>query len=627
MMTHMMIKECEGTFIHQLSHTALVPDLLAAQAFEEDGIGVALGHGAETLTYHELSRRAISMAAHLRSLGVGRNTLVGVCLPRSFDLVVAALAIWKAGGAYVPMDPDYPVERLVFMLDDAQAPVLVTNCSYAQRLGQLKQKVVIPGAVGPVPAETGDRLPAEIAPDDIAYVIYTSGSTGAPKGVEITHGGLANLVAWHQAAFSVTNTDRASHVAGLGFDASVWELWPYLAAGASVHLASDVTRSSADFLLQWLVNQRITIGFIPTPMAERLMMLPWPRNTSLRLLLTGGDTLHHYPGAHLPFALINNYGPTECTVVATSATVLPGEQPDALPPIGRAITNTEIYLLDEDLKPVPEGMPGEMHIGGASLARGYRNRPDLTAEKFIPDPFGAQPGSRLYKTGDIARLLPDGRLAFMGRADDQIKIRGYRIEPNEIVSVLNRRADVIDSLVLAREDTPGDKRLVAYVALGPDSCATHSELREFLRGSVPEYMVPSAFVRLDAFPLTPNGKIDRAALPSPDPYNTLQDEVLDGPQTPTEHRVVAILTDLLKLEDIGRNDNFFMLGGHSLMGAQLIVLLREKFRVELTLRTLFEAPSIAALSAEIDLRTSSGNGSEPQSAAPKSCRSCAEQRS
>jgi amino acid adenylation domain-containing protein len=577
-----------------------IPELVAFRATESPNT-VALTEEGRTLTFGELDARANRLAGHLRSLGVGADVLVGLCLPRSLDMVVGALGIMKAGGAYVPLDPAYPSDRLAFMLDDAQAPVLISIRGLAQRLPVAKREVVYVDALQTA-GYPADSPPVRIAPDDLAYVIYTSGSTGHPKGVEITHGSLANLVSWHNQAFSVTDADRASQVAGLGFDAAVWELWPYLVAGASVHLADESTRNSAELLRDWLLAQRITIGFVPTPLAERLLSLnlKWPRQTSLRILLTGGDALHQYPPAGLPFLLVNNYGPTECTVVATSGPVPSNGFPNIPPPIGRAIANTQILLLDERLQPVPVGTPGEICIGGPSLARGYHNHPDLTAEKFIPNPFGAQPNGRLYKTGDLARLLPDGQLAFLGRIDDQIKIRGYRIEPGEISSALNRHQGISASLIVAREDTPGDKRLVAYLTQADDSELTHTGLRDFLRDSLPEYMLPAAFVRLEVFPLTPHGKIDRATLPLPDSTNTLQDEVSVGPVTETERRVAGILGELLALDEIGLDDNFFMLGGHSLLGAQLIARLRNAFGVDLALRALFEAPTVAALSAEVD---------------------------
>ncbi|PYV86437.1 MAG: hypothetical protein DMG05_19735 [Acidobacteria bacterium] len=532
-------------------------------------------------------------------MGVGRDVLVGLCLPRSADMVVGALAILKAGGAYVPMDPAYPPDRLAFMLDDSQAPVLVTNPGLAQRLPAAKREVVNIGAPQ-IAQEPDHRTDVEIRADDLAYVIYTSGSTGTPKGVEITHGGLANLVSWHRQAFSLTSADRASHLAGLGFDAAVWELWPYLATGASVHLADEDCRNSAELLRDWLLARGVTISFVPTPLAEHLLALEWPRHTALRVLLTGGDTLHHYPPANLPFVLVNNYGPTECTVVATSGPVLPDGRPDGLPPIGHAIANAQIYILDGRLQPVPAGTAGEIHVGGPSLARGYHNHPDLTEEKFIPNPFSQEPGSRLYKTGDLARLLPDGQIAFLGRIDDQIKIRGYRIEPNEIVSALNRHPNIRESLVVAREDASGDKQLVAYVVLHSDSGLAHTDLCHFVSHSLPEYMVPAAFVQLEAFPLTPHGKIDRAALPEPTTENRLKDESFEAPRSPVEERLAGILTILLGVPEIGIDDNFFQMGGHSLLGAQVIAQVRDGFGVELSLRSLFENPTVREMSAEIE---------------------------
>jgi len=600
-----------GTAVRPSEPAALcIPQLVAAQAARHPD-ALALTADDTCLTYRELNDRANRLANHLRSLGVGADVLVGLCLPRSSDMVVGALGILKAGGAYVPMDPAYPLDRLAFMLDDARAPVLISTPLLGQRLPAAKHTLVYVNAPQ-ITAQPATAPPSTCAPSNLAYVIYTSGSTGVPKGVEITHGSLANLVHWHNDAFSVTVADRASHVAGLGFDAAVWELWPYLVAGASVHLADEDIRNSAELLWDWLLAQRISISFVPTPLAEQLLTLSLrcPRGSDLRIVLTGGDVLHHYPPPGLPFLLVNNYGPTECTVVATSGPVLPRRSPNGLPPIGRAIANTHIYILDDRLQPVPPDMPGEIYIGGAGLARGYHNRPGLTAEKFIPDPCANTAGSRLYKTGDLARLLPDGQIAFLGRVDDQIKIRGYRIEPNEIVSVLSRYPGIRASLVVAREDRPGDKRLVAYVVLDADAEVSHTGLRDFLRGFLPEYMLPTAFVRVDAFPLTPHGKIDRAALHAPDPTSRLQDDAPAVLHTPTEQRVARILGELLNLEEIGLDDNFFLLGGHSLLGAQLIARLRDAFGVEITLRSLFEAPTVAALSAEVERLA--GNG-EPLS--------------
>lgn len=582
--------------------SASVPDLVANWARKTPD-ALAVTQGPHPLTYGGLDRQADRVAAHLGTLGVGRDVVVGLCLPRSFEMVIGALGIMRAGGAYLPMDPAYPSDRLAFMLSDARAPVLVTSRDLAPRLPDVGSTPVFldPPTLAGYPEAPP---PAKIAPADLAYVIYTSGSTGTPKGVEITHAGLANLVAWHNQAFAVTAADRASHVAGLGFDATVWELWPYLAAGASVHLVEEGTRTSAELLREWLVSRRITIGFVPTPLAERLLTASadWPADTSLRILLTGGDTLHHYPPAGLPFQLVNNYGPTECTVVATSAPVHPSDGSSTLPPIGRPITGSRIRLLDERLQPVTAGEQGQLCIGGAGLARGYRHRPDLTAERFIPDRFADAPGARLYLTGDLARQLPDGQYAFLGRMDDQIKIRGYRVEPDEISSVLNQHPDIAESVVVAREDG-GEKRLVAYVVTTPSASPTYSGIRTFLRDTLPEYMLPSAFVRVDRLPLTPNGKVARTGLPDPALAETLQDDAADAPAAPvseTEMRIAEIVGELLHLDEIDVDDNFFMLGGHSLLGAQLIARLRQSFGVDIALRSLFEAPTVAALSSEVE---------------------------
>lgn len=587
-----------STVSHVDFQAGCVPNAVAAKATRWPD-ATALTNGSEILTYHELDSRANRVAQYLRSLGMGPDVLVGVCLERSLNMVVAMLGILKAGGAYVPLDPAYPPDRLAFMLDDARSPLLITSQHLSGRVPLAKQDVVMVDA--PEISEQPDHPPhVDIMPDDLAYVIYTSGSTGRPKGVEITHGGLANLVCWHRQAFRVTPGDRASHVAGLGFDAAVWELWPYLTAGASVHMADEATRSSAELLRDFLLARKLTLSFAPTPLAEQMLTLEWPNQTPLRMLLTGGDTLHRHPPANLPFMLVNNYGPTECTVVATSAPVPSGRRASAMPHIGRAIANTEIYILDEDLHPVPSGTQGEIHVGGAGVARGYRNRPGLTSERFIKNPFSAEPGSRLYKTGDLGRLLPDGNIAFLGRVDDQIKIRGYRIEPNEIVSALEQHPDIRESLVVARQDGSGEKRLVAYVVLTPDSRTNASALRDSLRQHLPEYMLPAVFVQLDAFPLTAHGKIDREALPGPTAENSLGNDAVGEPGSPIEERLTGILKTLLAVDQVGVDDNFFQMGGHSLLGAQVIAHVRDAFAVELSLRSLFDHPTVREMSAEIE---------------------------
>jgi amino acid adenylation domain-containing protein len=576
----------------------LVAQLVSEQA-QRAPDALALQSETQRLTYRQLDERANQLALRLQSLGVGPEALVGICLPRSPEIVVAALATLKAGAAYVPMDSEYPVPRIVFMLRDTQLRVLITDERSAQTLPSGDWHVLILNQENGLPSHPQLPQVARIATENLAYVIYTSGSTGQPKAVQITHRGLLNLTYWHQRAFSVVATDRASQVASFSFDAAVWEIWPYLTAGASVHFPDDATRSSAKNLRDWLLTHRITIGFVPTAMAESLIAVEWPSPVPLRLLLTGADALRHYPPGNLPFCLINNYGPTECTVVATSGRVLPDDRPDRYPTIGSPIDNVQTYVLDEDLKQVPVGTVGELYIGGAGLARGYLNRPQQQAQVFVANPFSSLPDARLYRTGDLVRYLPDGQIAFVGRADDQTKIRGYRIEPNEIISVLNQYPGVETSVVVARADNGGDKRLIGYV-VSSDQQLTRGALQEHLRAQLPDYMVPVAFVRLDSLPLTPSGKCDRAALPAPTSANAIGDEVYLAPSNPIERRVVSILAELLGLERVGVNDNFFFLGGHSLLGTQLIARVRNIFGVELPLRKVFDSPTASELSKEIE---------------------------
>jgi len=579
---------------------ACVPQLVALQA-RITPEAVALVVGDQVISYQELNRRANQLAHHLQALGVRPNVLVGICVERSFDMVVGLLGIFKAGGAYVPLDPSYPPDRLAFMMHDAQVPLLVTQNHLTSRLPTEGTKVVCLDTQADILVQQRITEPTLVASaDDLAYVIYTSGSTGRPKGVQVTHDSLLNLVFWHQRAFDVTSSDKATQLTSPAFDATGWELWPYLTCGASIYLLDEDARGEPLLCRDFLLSHEITITFLPTSLAERVIALEWPPTVALRIMLTGADTLHHYPAPSLPFALINNYGPTEATVVTTYGLVLPAEQPDMPPSIGRPIDNIQIYLLDEHLHQIPIGTPGELHIAGRGLAKGYLNRPELTTEKFIPNPFSDERGARMYKTGDLARYLPDGQIAFLGRTDHQIKIRGFRIEPNEIVFVLKGHPDVKASTVIALEDTSGDKRLVAYVELIPGAQASSGSLRKALGERLPDYMIPTVFVQLEAMPVMSNGKIDRAALPVPDATNILHNEIIVVPANPTEARLAGIVAPLLGLEQIGRDENFFLLGGHSLLGTQVIARVAETFGVDLTLLTLFSAPTIRQLSAEIE---------------------------
>ena len=574
-----------------------------AQRAAENPNAVAVSNRYEDLSYAELDRRSNQLANHLRSIGVERNVVVGLYLDRSPEMVIAALATLKAGGAYLPLDPIHPVERLAFMLRDSSTTIVISVKRLADGFPSREWRVItVDGDAEKIAAQPDTPLESGVGCDDLAYIIYTSGSTGQPKGVELIHAGLSNLVCWHQRAFQVTSADRASAQSTLGFDAAVWEMWSYLSCGASLHLAEESVRNDATTLRDWIISRRITICFAATVMAERLLRLEWPSETALRFLLTGADTLKAYPSALLPFVLVNNYGPTECTVVSTSGVVPAGTATNHLanqgPSIGRAIDGVEIYILDEQRRPVTEGV-GEIYIGGAGLGRGYRNRPNLTAERFVPNPFSNVPGARMYRTGDLARWLPNGEIAFLGRLDEQVKVRGYRVEPTEVSTVLGLHPAVQANVVIATEDVPGEKQLVAYLVLSPGATVSATALREYLRQRVPDYMVPAAFVAIPSLPVTEQGKVNRAALPSVN-GNRLSDEAYVEPRTLVEEELVKIIAPLLKVDRVGVNDNFFLLGGHSLLGTQVIARVSENFGVELTLLRLFDHPTVAEMSAEIE---------------------------
>ena len=572
-----------------------IAEMVAARAITTPNAS-AVVCADEVLSYADLDRRANQLANLLISLGVTAEAIVALCVDRSIESVISTLAIMKAGGAFLPLDPKSPISRLRAMLNDAQPCVLVAR---EDLVDQLTGPWDIINTDNHSFAACSSEAPIiEIDKNQLAYVIYTSGSTGEPKGVEVTHESLLNLISWHRTTFEVTSRDRASHLAGVGFDASVWEVWPYLTAGACLYLPDEETRLSPSLLRDWIVENQITISFLPTPLAEALMIIDWPTQTALRFLLTGADTLHRYPSDNLPFTVVNNYGPTECTVVATSGRVNSTEMNDGLPTIGRPISTTDVYILDENQTLVPDGEEGELYIGGAGVARGYLNRPDLTAERFIPDPFSAKSGARLYRTGDRARRLANGDIAYLGRLNDQIKIRGFRIEPAEIESALNRHTAIVSSVVVARSSDCSDMRLTAYIVLSTTPEA--GELREFLSSSLPEYMLPSLFVEIPALPLTNSGKVDRAALPEPTLENTIRGDDFVAPGSPIEKILSDIVCTLLKLNEVSINDNFFLLGGHSLLGTQLIVKIRGAFGVDVALRTLFDAPTIGGLSNEIE---------------------------
>ena len=430
---------------------------------EQNGEANALVFGDEQLSYKELNIRSNKLAHYLKKLGVKSEVLVGLCVERSFNMIIGMLGILKAGGAYVPLDPSYPSERLNFMLEDAQVSVLLTHERWLERLKNYNSQIIcLDKDWEIISQDIEDNLTSKVTVDNLAYVIYTSGSTGKPKGVKIEHRGLVNLVFWHQKAFAVSPLDRATQISGVAFDACGWEIWPYLSTGGSIYFVDDQTRRSPDDLRDWLVSQAITISFIPTPLAEKVLLLDFPQNAALRILLTGGDKLNQYPLASHSFQVFNNYGPTENTVVTTSGHISVKNKDNLAPVIGCAIANTKLYILDKHLQAVPIGVPGELYISGDGVARGYLNHPNLTSESFIYHSFTNKLKVRLYKTGDLVRYRVDGNIEFLGRLDDQVKIRGYRIELGEIEALLSQHPAVQQTLVITHDDEQ-EKRLIAYI--------------------------------------------------------------------------------------------------------------------------------------------------------------------
>jgi len=555
----------------------------------------ALVYADQALSYEELNERSDQLARYLQKQGVKSGTLVPICMERSLEMVVGMLGILKAGGAYVPVDPEYPSDRIRYMLEDTGATLVLSNQANREKLpgSSPVQIIELDGDWQEIEKEKGSHAKADISPNHLAYVIYTSGSTGRPKGVMIEHQGLANLVGWHNQEYEVREESKATAMAGVGFDAFGWEIWPYLSAGASILIIDDDTRLSAAALWAIFTEKGITHSFISTAMVPEFVDTTRQKAGSIKYLLTGGDKL---PGINLggiSYKLVNNYGPTENTVVATSYIVTEGGK---TPPIGKPISNTQIYILSDENELAPVGVTGEITIGGSSLARGYLNNAELTAEKFISDPFDEEAGARLYKTGDLGRWLPDGNIEYMGRKDDQVKIRGYRIELGEIESVLNQGGMIKQGVILVKEDTNGNKRLVGYAV--PQGTFDRQAIQNYLSTKLPEYMVPATWVEMESLPLTPNGKIDRKALPDPGLTDMAAGYV--APRNETEAKLAGIWQELLGVERVGIYDNFFELGGHSLLAMRVVSMIREELNVELKIRDLFVYPTIAGLGIYLD---------------------------
>ncbi|WP_164021762.1 non-ribosomal peptide synthetase, partial [Pyxidicoccus trucidator] len=576
-----------------VTETACIHELFTAQARRPPD-APALILGREQLTYRELDERSNQLAHALRDLGVGPDVPVALCMERSFDLIVGQLGVLKAGGAYVPLDPAYPLQRLAFMLQDCGAPVLLTQDHVRAELPAYDGRVLALDSESTGLARWPTTAPASLtSPDNLAYVIYTSGSTGTPKGVMVAHRGVPALVRHMASATGLQPGQRMLQFASFSFDAAVYEVATTLLSGATLCLAPREELLPGPSLVGLLQRHAIDSALLPPSV---LAQLPTEGLEALRTVLTGGEACsaevvaRWSPGRRF----FNAYGPTEATVVATLQECAPDGQ---RPPIGRALSGTTLYVMDAAGQPVPVGVPGELFIGGAGLARGYLGRPELTAERFVPNPFSATPGDRLYRTGDLVRWRADGTLEFLGRTDFQVKLRGFRIELGEIEAALTQHPAVQQALVLVREDSPGDKRLVAWFTsqAQPPEVAT---LRAFLKERLPEFMVPSAFMAMETFPLTPNGKVDRKALPVPDA--SLLARAYVAPRTPTEEQLAALWAEVLRVERVGLNDHFFELGGHSLLATQLVARIRSAFNVELPLRALFEASTLEGLAARIE---------------------------
>lgn len=566
---------------------------------------LAVTFGERGLTYKELNVWADQLASVLAACGVAPEVPVGICMHRSESMIVSMLAVLKVGGAYLPLDPNEPNHRLDAILGDSNLRVVIGSPSTRTRFAG-KNIVFVDAASKQHDTREGTRGKANLG--NLAYIIYTSGSTGRPKGVQIEHYGLSNLVKWHIKEFKITAHDRASQVSRFTFDASTWEIWPYLAAGASVHIVEDETVLNPVALRNWLGSNRITVAFVPTPVCEQLFVSPWPKPTSLRLLLTGGDRLTKRPPKDSPFTLVNNYGPTECTVVATSAVVSAEPNDDRFPSIGRPIKNIQAYIMDRSLNLLPVGIPGELCLAGVGLSRGYLDKPGLTAERFVPHPFAAWSSERLYRTGDLARWLPDGSIEFLGRADHQVKIRGFRIELGEVEAALRQHPGVHDTVVTVRDEVSGLRKLVAYIVPASRAKVAPSDLRAYLKSRLPEYMQPAAFVVLETLPLTPHGKVNRAALPPPNAAELGARSDSSIHYTPTEELLVGIWAKVFGVASVGIHENFFDLGGHSLLAVQVSSRIRETFGVDLSIRTMFESPTISELADRIAAEVERGRG-------------------
>ncbi len=565
---------------------------------------VAIREHEYKITYSELNRRANSLAAIFKDNGIASGHIVAVYLNRSCKLPVVLLAILKTGAAYLPLDPKTPDERINYIVNDADVPLLITeNVLSDVKLCDGTKKIIVDEMWDSLDKPSPD-ITSEISSDDLAYVIYTSGSTGVPKGVEITHKSLHNLINWHKHTYKVTSSDRASLLAGLGFDASVWEIWPYLSSGATLYVPEDGTRLSPPDLLNWIATNHITMCFMPTPMVEAILLENLPEDISLRYLLTGGDKLHKTNASNIPFKLVNHYGPTENAVVSTAIEVNLIKSQNTLPSIGFPIDNIQTYILDSNKNLLPDGVPGELYVAGTGLARGYINNSELTASLFVEHSFTDGIVQRLYKTGDLVRSLTDGSISFLGRMDHQVKIHGYRIELGEIETVLSKQSGIKHAIVIAREDDPGAKKLVAYIIPDNKMMPSSSNLRDALKDFLPDYMVPTYYIQIDKLPITVNGKVDVKNLPKPDTKQLIINKDAILARNSSEKILSEIWCAVLRLDKVGIYDNFFDLGGDSILSIQIISRANQ-YDIHLTPKLLFKHPTIADLAAIANKESSS----------------------
>ncbi|WP_338264420.1 non-ribosomal peptide synthase/polyketide synthase [Corallococcus caeni] len=560
---------------------------------------LALASDGQQLTFGELEAQSNRLAHLLRAQGVGPENVVAVCMDRTPGYVWGALGVLKAGGAYLPMDLTWPEAWWRHVLTDSGARIVVTRQSFAARFEGCGVRVLCLDAEPALEAQPATPPGVTLHEEALAYVIYTSGSTGKPKGVGVSHGTLANLVMGLGTAARIAPGDRATLLTGLAFDATVFETWPSLSHGASLHLPSDEVRAEPARLVRWLAAEGITLTTLPTPMAEAALEQPWPSGMPLRRVHVAGDVLHRRPGPSVPGQWLNCYGPTENTVIATSGVVQREAPEGLLPPIGSPEANVRVYVLDGTRQPVPVGLWGELFLGGAQVARGYLGQPALTAERFGPDPFSREPGARLYRTGDVVRWLADGTLEFRGRADSQVKVRGFRIELGEVEAALLAQPQVKEAVALVREDVPGQRRLVAYLVLREGASFTVDALRAALRRSLAEHAVPSAFVVLERLPLTANGKLDRKALPAPDVNRPELSEDYRVPEVGLEQTLATLWATVLGVERVGASDNFFDLGGNSLLLQSVHAKLEALVGRKVPLVTLFQYPTVRALAGHL----------------------------